>query len=77
LEAAARHLAAGDFDVSVPIDSKDELGELGRALSTATKELKTYYSALKRSNEDLERFAYGVSDDLQEPLRTILLFSSL
>lgn len=77
LAAAARRLAAGDFDVTLHINSKDELGELGRTLSVAARELKTYYGALKRSNDDLQQFAYAVSHDLQEPLRTILLFSSL
>lgn len=77
LDAAARRLAAGDFDVNVHVDSKDELGKLGEALSVAARELKTYYAALRRSNDDLERFAYAASHDLQEPLRTILSFSSL
>ena len=39
--------------------------------------LREYAENLRRSNEDLERFAYVSSHDLQEPLRSIVSFSQL
>jgi PAS domain S-box-containing protein len=43
----------------------------------AEQALQTYAENLKRSNEDLERFAYIASHDLQEPLRNMVSFSQL
>lgn len=47
-----------------------QLEESRQALAEKTRELE-------RSNEDLERFAYAASHDIQEPLRTISGFLQL
>lgn len=77
LKTAAHQLAEGDFDIAPGADSNDELADVSRAFVTAAGRLQDYYLALTRSNEDLERFAYVVSHDLQEPLRTITVFTEL
>ena len=42
-----------------------------------TVELEHVTAALKRSNEDLQRFAYAASHDLQAPIRTITTYLQL
>ncbi len=51
--------------------------EDSNARKAAETALQTANFALKRSNEDLEHFAYPASHDLQEPLRSISIFSQL
>ncbi len=46
-------------------------------IKQAEEETQQYARRLKQSNEDLERFAYVASHDLQEPLRTIVSFTQL
>jgi light-regulated signal transduction histidine kinase (bacteriophytochrome) len=46
-------------------------------LRESEERFRTIEDALRRSNEDLKEFAYAASHDLQQPLRTISVYSQV
>ena len=55
----------------------EELEERNKELSKSVRERQIAYDKLTEINRELEQFAYIISHDLQEPIRTILNFVSL
>ena len=56
-------------------DFKIAHAELERIVSRRTYDLQQANKELKKSNTELQQFAYVASHDLQEPLRKIMIFS--
>lgn len=68
----------GDFDGSVTVmEDVTELKQQERSRRERTEELNEALEELRRSNAELERFAYAISHDLKEPLRMITNYLQL
>jgi len=70
LERAARQVAEGDFTARFPIDSRDELGQLARALDDMQRQLAQLDSARKR-------FIATASHELRTPIFSLSGFVEL
>jgi signal transduction histidine kinase len=77
LTATADRIAAGELTEPAPSHRRDEIGSLTRAVTKMVRTLNEQAADLKRSNGDLEQFAYIASHDLQEPLRMVSGFTGL
>ncbi len=75
-----RYTSSGDFagfiGSCIDIDDKKLAEEkLESIVEQRTLELRQAIVELKRSNEELEQFAYAASHDMKEPIRKILVYS--
>jgi signal transduction histidine kinase len=84
LQASVRRVADGEFEHRVPAGGPRDLADLGADVEAmrgrivaALADSRAQQEQLRRSNSDLEQFAYVASHDLQEPLRKIASFCQM
>ena len=73
LSAAARRVGAGDFDARAPVNTRDELGELGAAFNDMTARLATARQELEGKNTELS----AALQNLQESRERLELLEQL
>jgi signal transduction histidine kinase len=66
LSAAVENISHGNYEISVPVNRKDELGELGESINNMTKRIK-------ESIKTKEQLLLDVSHELRSPLTRIKL----
>ncbi len=77
---AAVRVGNGDFNVTVPVRSGDELGQLATSLNSMTEKLLTQTSSranAEHASETKNLFLANMSHEIRTPLNAILGFSEL
>jgi two-component system NtrC family sensor kinase len=86
LTAGTRAIAQGDLDYTIPLDQKDEIGELANSFNTMTLELKRAREELERIQShllqvekmvSLGKLCASVAHELNNPLGGILTYARL
>jgi signal transduction histidine kinase len=76
-EARLEEVAAGNFDGSLVVPNRDELGSLARNVNRMNDELRRLYGELEATSRHKSEFLANMSHELRTPLNAIIGFSQV
>jgi class 3 adenylate cyclase len=62
---AARRIGGGDFKARVPVNSEDEIGQLGTVINDMTTRLKTAHEELAEKNRTLDETLHNLQNSMK------------
>lgn len=71
LRLATKQIAAGNYDISVDTDAKDELGDLARDFAAMTRSLKDSQEEIRRQEDLRKQFLLDAAHEMRTPLTTM------
>ncbi|MBG9988780.1 HAMP domain-containing histidine kinase [Aerococcaceae bacterium DSM 111176] len=71
LQLATREVAQGNYDVTVDLDSKDELGDLARDFEMMTHSLRDSQEEIRRQEDLRRQFMMDAAHEMRTPLTTM------
>lgn len=77
LNRAIEQVARGNFDVAMPAESADELGQLVRSLTSMTAQLKSSIAQERQAQQSRHELITSISHDLRTPLTAMLGYLEL
>ena len=73
LSEAADRITAGSYSQRVPVQTKDEIGQLARNFNRMASAVETHVNTLQEQNERQKLFTGAVTHELKTPLTSLLL----
>ena len=61
----AQRIGGGDFDARVPVDSQDEIGQLGTVINDMTKRLMQAHGDIETKNKALDETLHNLRDSMK------------
>jgi signal transduction histidine kinase len=77
LTAATRQISGDNLSARVPVQSRDEIGQLAGQFNAMAQRLQSSFAALEAERDALRRFATDASHELRTPITALKTFNEL